>query len=216
MSKPPDLASEFWNCADLATVVAHEFNNVLNNIQLQLAVIELKGGAETVHAELNGIRQIANNAAAMVRQFQAYGRKHHPPLAPVDLNAAVNAAVSGRAAVQLRLHPNLPLILGTEADIQRLIRLLLPDNDALGSGAATITTEPDEGQVVVRMTDSGPQIPNEFILAVFEPFAVARPGYETWTLAVCKALVRRLQGTIDAANRPEGGMVFTIRFRIAP
>jgi two-component system, NtrC family, C4-dicarboxylate transport sensor histidine kinase DctB len=210
-----DPAADYWNCVDLAAVVAHEFNNVLNNIQLHLAVMELKGANGAFQAELSGIRQISASAAVLIREFQQFGRKQHPPLRPVDLNAAIRAAVADWPAVQLHLSADLPLVQGTESDLKRLVRLLLAYGEAGVVPGATITTEPSGPQVVLRVVDTGPQVPDELLPQLFEPFAAVRPGIDPWTLAVCKALVRRLQGTIEGTNRPEGGMAFTVCLRTA-
>jgi len=64
--------------------------------------------------------------------------------------------------------------------------------------------------------DPGPGVAPELLPRLFEPFAVARHGGAGWEMTVCKALAGRLQGSCHGDNRAEGGMVFTIDFRMAP
>ena len=58
--------------ADLTRVVAHEFNNILNNVTLQLAVMEQKNLPPDLRPDLAVIRQAARTAAGMVNQLQQF------------------------------------------------------------------------------------------------------------------------------------------------
>ena len=65
-------------------------------------------------------------------------------------------------------------------------------------------------RIVVR--DDGPGIPEELVERIFEPFFTTKdPGRGTGLgLAVSARLVEAMGGTIQAANDPRGGAVFTI------
>src|SRR5206468_7912236 len=80
---------------DLTSRVAHEFNNVLNSILLQLALFEQRGLTPQAHPELATIRRMSNGAAAMIKQLQQLIHKQHAPLQAVDLHAVVDEAVRG-------------------------------------------------------------------------------------------------------------------------
>lgn len=217
--------------ADFAYIVGHEFNNALNNILLQAAILELKGMAGGTAQELASIRQMGTGAAALVRQFQEFCRQQQPALEPVDLNAVIRQAVDEEpaarprrqpaapaVAVELWLSPDLPTVLGTLLDLKRLIRRLLANAAAADSArpvSVLLRTLRTADQVQLHVGDSGPQVAGDLLARLFEPFAAGREGTDGWTLAVCKAIARRLQGTIEAMNRPEGGMVFVVGLRPA-
>jgi two-component system phosphate regulon sensor histidine kinase PhoR len=82
------------------------------------------------------------------------------------------------------------------------------------SVAITVRAQP-EG-TVLQVADEGPGIPPADLQRVFERFyrvdkSRARdPGGTGLGLAIVKHLVELLGGTITAANRPEGGAVFTL------
>jgi two-component system phosphate regulon sensor histidine kinase PhoR len=71
--------------------------------------------------------------------------------------------------------------------------------------------------LVLRIADEGPGIPESDLERIFERFyrvdkARSRESGGTGLgLSIVKHLVQRLSGDVRAANRPEGGAVFTIR-----
>ena len=73
----------------------------------------------------------------------------------------------------------------------------------------------DDATVSIRVADSGPGIPDDDLSRVFERFyrvdkSRSRPGGTGLGLAIVKHLVELHGGAVTAANRPEGGAVFTV------
>jgi two-component system sensor histidine kinase HupT/HoxJ len=63
--------------------------------------------------------------------------------------------------------------------------------------------------------DDGPGIATEILPSIFDPFyTTKRPGRGTGLgLSICKAVMKEHNGSVDAANAPDGGAVFTVRLR---
>jgi signal transduction histidine kinase len=70
--------------------------------------------------------------------------------------------------------------------------------------------------VRVRIRDDGAGIAPELLPHVFEPFVTSKEaGHGTGLgLAISQTIVTRHRGTIEAANAPGGGALFTVRFPV--
>ena len=72
-------------------------------------------------------------------------------------------------------------------------------------------------EAVIRVTDSGPGVPDEALDKLFQPFYRIDDARERQTggvglgLAITDRAVRLHGGTIRAANRPQGGLMVEIR-----
>jgi signal transduction histidine kinase len=88
-------------------------------------------------------------------------------------------------------------------------------------GVIEIRARQAEGMIVMSIEDNGPGIPADFLPYAFEQFRQADPtvtrrhGGLGLGLAISRDLVQLHGGTIEAANRPEGGAIFTVRLPAA-
>jgi signal transduction histidine kinase len=229
---------------ELTNIMAHEFNNALNGVVLHLAVIGLDAD-EKLRGELNVIRDLANAAAGQIRKLQDYSRQQRPPLVPVDLNQAVNETVawfrrlaqcpgdtpttdlyfpegipralsSGELMLETKLTPDLMPVLGAPAEVARLLRLLLAGVAAVGGpGRVTLGTEQASNKVILRADHSGSPVDPEMLEKAFDPFAGLQPGGTGPELALCRAIVRRFQGSAQLEAGPRGGLILSIEWQTA-
>ncbi|MFN0125226.1 MAG: DUF4118 domain-containing protein [Verrucomicrobiales bacterium] len=75
----------------------------------------------------------------------------------------------------------------------------------------------NQGWLIVRVRDHGPGIPSWALDRIFEKFyrsPSAPAGGTGLGLAIARGLMRALDGTIQAANHPEGGAQFTLRLPV--
>jgi two-component system NtrC family sensor kinase len=80
------------------------------------------------------------------------------------------------------------------------------------TGTITIETESDEATYMIRISDSGPGIPDALKERIFEPFFTTKPvGTGTGLgLAIAYSVVQAHKGTILVDTGPGGGARFTI------
>ena len=73
-----------------------------------------------------------------------------------------------------------------------------------------------ERVVVVRIEDSGPGIPEEYLEKIFDPFFSTKPtGRGTGLgLSVSQQIVEMHGGTIDVGNRDTGGARVTVTLKV--
>ena len=111
---------------------------------------------------------------------------------------------------------------GDPAKLHDIVRNLVenavnysPDGAEVRLGAARAN-----GAYTITVADSGPGIPSEDLTRVFERFyrvdkSRSRPGGTGLGLAIVKHLVELHGGEAIAANRPEGGAMFTVKLPIS-
>ncbi|MGA5817552.1 sensor histidine kinase [Kitasatospora sp. NPDC094028] len=115
------------------------------------------------------------------------------------------AETPGSAALILRMVTNL---------VQNAVVHNLPSG-----GTVTVHTESQRDAGVLRVENTGPQVPAELLPTLTEPFRCGTERTRTdehvgagLGLAIVHSIVRAHGGTIDLAPRPAGGLLVTIRF----
>ncbi|HYO68137.1 MAG TPA: ATP-binding protein, partial [Archangium sp.] len=125
----------------------------------------------------------------------------------------------GLGDVTLEIGAGLPPVrLGQRHLVQVLLNLLVNAADAVEDAeparraAITVRARQVEGGVRVEVEDNGPGIPQEVLARLFEPFFTTKPpGKGTGLgLALCREYVSRVEGSLHAENRPEGGARFVL------
>jgi two-component system phosphate regulon sensor histidine kinase PhoR len=135
-----------------------------------------------------------------------------------DLAPSIEAK---RQHVALDVSPEARQVDGDPAKLHDIVRNLVenavnysPEETEVRLGAAH-----DNGTYLITVADSGPGIPPNDLTRVFERFyrvdkSRSRPGGTGLGLAIVKHLVELHGGDAVAANRPEGGAVFTVRLPV--
>ena len=86
----------------------------------------------------------------------------------------------------------------------------------------TITGRREAGEVVLAVADSGPGVPDESLAKLFDPFyrvdesRTRETGGVGLGLTIVKTCVESCGGSVNAGNRPEGGLRVEIRLQPAP
>ena len=114
-------------------------------------------------------------------------------------------------------------VLATKGEVHQVI-YNLTDNAVKYSGShgsVRVELRRDGNDVVLTVADNGPGLPEEDLPRVFERFyrvdkARSRAAGGTGLgLSIVQDTVTKRGGTVSAANRPEGGAVFTVRWPAA-
>jgi len=152
-----------------------------------------------------------------------------PRLTLCDVSDLIHVAVKStrnelaRHQVAIEIAAELPLVNADFVLLQEALMNLL-SNAAVHTPAGTavkIRARVDNSDLVLAVSDCGPGLPPDSIPRVFEKFfrgANAPTGGTGLGLSLVKGFVEAQGGTVKAANRAEGGAIFTIRLplRSAP
>jgi signal transduction histidine kinase len=207
----------------LAAGLAHELRNPLT--AMQTLVEAARSGADGGRLEGQDLAVLEEEIARLNRSIQSfldYARAPKLERKSVDLRDIVQrtrqllAARADRQEIQLAAQlPDQPVTVNADAEQLRqvLLNLVLNAFDAVGhNGAVTMEVSPQSnGQAVLHVIDTGPGIPESIRERLFEPFVSSKESGTGLGLTICRRIVEQHGGTIDAANRPEGGAVFSVR-----
>ena len=145
-----------------------------------------------------------------------------------DLRTTVRRAlnlVEGRAKQQnvaiVEKVPNAPVIVDGDPEQlhQIFVNLLLNGIEAMpqgGSLAVAVETDDAVRRVCrVSVSDSGDGIPQPILDRIFEPFATSKEHGTGLGLAISHRIAKEHGGVLLAANRTEGGAVFTLELPLS-
>ena len=214
---------ELTGAADVAEafgVFLHELGNVLNTLVLDVRLLE-REMPQGAPARLTEIGRLAGSVPGLLGHLTRFRQARRQAPRPLDLNRVVARVVDhlarAGAAVHADLAPDLPPVSATPVALARLVRLLVENALAVtpaNAGPVRLWTERANDQVRLSIADNGPPVPDETLPRLFEPFVMTREGQNGLELAICKAQVRRLLGSLEASSRPEGGVTFVIELPI--
>jgi signal transduction histidine kinase len=205
--------------------VAHEIRNPLSSLDIHLQLLEedltamapqtrdrLAGRLEIMHGELHRLE-------AIVKQFVRLAGPSALDLAPVDIVKVVSHACDvlrpEAAAREIEIVTCLadglpPLLADGDQLIQATLNLVINALQAVDRrGRVQVTVRPAEDVLVLEVEDSGPGISHGALQAIFDPYYTTKTEGSGLGLWIAQQIITAHGGTIQAANAPAGGAVFT-------
>lgn len=125
---------------ELVGGIAHEFNNLLTPVMLQIGGIQADWPSDTrLHQALDVINRAMTRAAELTRRLLTFGRRAERRFEPVQLSAIVASCfellrqtVDRRIVLEQKIPENLPPLVFNSTDLhQVLLNLLLNARDTL-------------------------------------------------------------------------------------
>jgi two-component system sensor histidine kinase HydH len=207
--------------------VAHEIRNPLSAIKgfATFLLGKMEGGHDAGAAKML-IREV-DRLNRVVSGLLEFARPDAIRLAPTDLASVVEHALSLCAsdaaskeiAVRFTPAPDLPLI-AADADklAQALLNLFLNAIQAMDrEGALDIASCRDQinGQILLRITDTGTGIAPEALPAIFDPYVTSRASGTGLGLAIVHRIVEQHGGAIRVESETGKGSVFFLHLPLA-
>jgi two-component system C4-dicarboxylate transport sensor histidine kinase DctB len=155
--------------------------------------------------------------------LKTFSRKGRGRRQPASLAAAVDRALGllqGRAlAENVAVSCSIPggaRVLGDDVRLEQVIVNLVGNAfDAMRDSAEkrlSISVAADNGDWILRVSDSGPGIAAEHAALLFDPFFTTKGVGDGLGLglSLSDGIVRDMGGTLRAENGPQGGAVFIV------
>ncbi len=215
----------------LTSGIAHELNNPLNNISLNVeALIEDLESLQPEEARrlLEQIDTQVERASSTVRQLLDFTRKDRPAATSVGIPWLVESTLKlvsselalGDVAVTLDLDESLPSVLGNPRALQQvLLNLFVNAFQAMPDGGRlTVRARAgeDDGFVCLEVSDTGTGIPAEVLSKIFDPFFTTKEAGEGTGLglAVSYSIVEKHNGRLTVASEVGRGTTFAMNLPV--
>jgi signal transduction histidine kinase/CheY-like chemotaxis protein len=216
----------------LASGVAHDFNNSLAAILGRAQLLRRQTQDEAIIRNLEIIQTAAEDAAATVRRIQTFARKS--PAREFErlevgglLNDAVeitrtrwqNEARSRGLEYDVILNAGNGLhTIGSASELREVfVNLIVNAVDAMPDGGKLkINCVANESRLRLQFADNGTGMPEDVRQKIFDPFFTTKGAHGTGLgLSVSYSIIERHEGSISVASNIGKGTVFTIELPAA-
>jgi len=216
---------------EMASGVAHDFNNalaaILGNTQLLLYTAKDEGLKES----LKVIEKVARDSAQTVRRLQDFTRKSvHRELFKLNVNAIIQDAIEitkpkwkdeiqGKG-ILIEIVTNFDEVLpalGNASEMREVIaNMIFNAIEAMPEGGKIeIQTFQKNEKVYIQISDTGIGMSEEVRKKVFEPFFTTKPFSNTGLgLSMSYGIIKRFGGEIEVESQVGKGTTFTISLPI--
>ncbi|MEW6764044.1 MAG: response regulator [Pseudomonadota bacterium] len=212
----------------LASGVAHDFNNVLQIISSNLQLMELDGIGPQATGRVASAVAAVERGSKLSSQLLAFARRQ--PLQPVvthlgeligGMESLLLRAMGDRIAVEIRQNAGLWNVQVDRNQLENaILNMAINARDAMdGSGSLTIglANAPHDASlggdhVCLSITDSGCGMPPEILDKIFDPFYTTKaPGKGTGLgMSMVYGFVKQSGGEIKVRSTPGEGTTIAI------
>ncbi len=208
----------------LSAGLSHEIRNPLTVISgnTQLLLMGNRKRTEDEKKEmLEAVDRAADQIFSLVQGLIDFSKKRPANLETLSINdvvhetiSTVKATLTGHYGVKLikDLSEDALMIDGDKRElIQVFMNLILNAVQAMPDGGKlTLKTSQRDDRVVVQFLDTGPGIPENELESIFQAFFTKKKEGTGLGLWIARNIIERVDGTLTASNREEGGACFEV------
>ena len=217
---------------ELASGVAHDFNNTLSGILGRAQLLQRTDDPEKISRGLEIIIKTAEDGAKTVKRIQDFARQrrdHDFELVSIDqilMDASEitrprwkNCAEASNIHITLQLHiESNAMVMGDDSELREvLVNMVFNAIDAMPEGGKlSLTTRVAGDSVIIKVVDTGVGMYPEVRSKIFDPFFTTKGKAGLGLgLAVSFGIIRRHGGNIEVESQYGKGTEFCITLPVA-
>ncbi len=223
-----DIASRLQHTERLALLgrvsagLAHEIKNPLAGIHGALELLLDESTEESHKSLFRRMLQELERVNQTLQSLLRYAKPTEPDRVPTDVSKLVNDSVSllrpslerRNISIDISVAPQLPLFAMDRDQIRQVIVNIVGNAaDAIeGTGVIAIRVShlPDNGSVLIAISDNGVGISEERLEEIFEPFYTTKFSGTGLGLATARGFVQRHGGRLAVESAPGRGSTFYV------
>lgn len=224
--------SKLASVGELASGVAHEINNPVaimveeaGWIQDLLEEEEFSNSEnlEELKRALKQIKTQGSRCKEITHKLLSFARKTESSNQEIDLTELIVELIDltrqrtkySNVKVEVNMLTDLPTITASSTELQQIFLNLV--NNAIDAmeqsgGIVTISSQHHSNKILVKVSDTGPGIPQSNIDRIFDPFFTTKPvGKGTGLgLSICYGIVKKMGGDINVESEAGVGTTFSV------
>ena len=193
--------------------IGHDMRTPLASLRIRAENMEPAAEREKMIATIEEMAAMLEETLALARAGRAT-----EPVRPVDLHALADAVVEELLALgqKVEMAAGERHVLAVQPNLLRRALRNLIENGVRHGGGATVAVRARDGAIAIEVSDNGPGIPEAELGNVQEPFVRLEGSRNRETggsglgLTLARSAAQAHGGSLELANRPEGGLVARI------
>jgi two-component system, sporulation sensor kinase E len=213
----------------LGAGIAHELGNPMNSLGIHLQILKrqmakTKLSVKDISAVRGEVRVLEGEIArmdAIIASFLKATRPERLQFKEVDIVETLRGALESlrdiaaerRIRIEFRPETERRFLFADPQKVQQVVVNIVKNAlEAVGKdGEIAVGCREEDGFIVIRVTDTGPGIPQEQIPRIFEPFFTTKETGLGLGLVIAHRLVKEHAGDISVKSSPGAGTTFQVR-----
>ena len=209
----------------LAAGAAHEINNPLTIISLNIQIMERllqQDNFQALPERLTVIGEQEERISKIIQDLMSFARPTQPKFVPASVPDIVNQVLSvlgdrvsmNKIEVENSLTADLPQVMVDPLQIEQVfMNLFINANHAMPEGGTLgISARPKGHLLEISVADTGEGIDPKHLTKIFDPFFTTKKEGEGTGLglAICHSIVEHNGGTLRVQSKKGEGTTFTL------